>query len=121
MSARQAGPYDAIARKWLALAERRTAHLMELRETGRWRLYLTKAELESQLREMNAVCERFAAIAGIEPQSGAAPANRGRGAVSPPPSAGQRGSRLAASLEAALELALSAAAELQESAAKSAA
>lgn len=68
MSARQAGPYDGIARKWLALAERRRAFLIALRDSGRWQdfRYSGAAELEAQLREIDAACERFASIAGPE-------------------------------------------------------
>ncbi len=69
MSARQRGPYDAVARKWLALAERRRDYLIELRSSGRWRHYYTAAKLENELREINVVRERFAEIAGIELQT----------------------------------------------------
>jgi hypothetical protein len=73
MSARQPGPYDAIARKWLALAERRKAHLLELRTSGRWRHYFTEAELDGELRDINVARDQWAKIAGVEPQAGAAP------------------------------------------------
>ncbi len=68
MSARQAGPYDSIARKWLALAERRRVFLIALRDSGRWQdfHYSGEAELEAQLHEVDLACERFAAVAGIE-------------------------------------------------------
>jgi len=68
MSARQAGPYDSIARKWLALAERRRVFLMALRDGGRWQdfHYSSEAEVEAQLREIDLACERFASIAGLE-------------------------------------------------------
>ena len=66
MSARQTSPYDSIARKWLALAERRRAFLIALRDSGRWQdyQYSGAAELEAHLREIDAACERFASIAG---------------------------------------------------------
>jgi len=64
MSARQNGPYDSIARKWLALAERRKAHLIELRENGRWERYFTIAQLADELDEIDVACNRFAVIAG---------------------------------------------------------
>ena len=66
MSARQAGPYDSIARKWLALAERRRTFLIGLRDSGHWQdyHYSGAAELEAQLREIDVVCARFAAIVG---------------------------------------------------------
>jgi hypothetical protein len=45
MSERQPRPYDDIARKWHALAERRRAHVVELRDSGRWQHYYTWDEL----------------------------------------------------------------------------
>jgi len=64
MSARQNGPYDSIARKWLALAERRKAHLIELRENGRWERYYTDAQLSDELDELDVACDRLARLAG---------------------------------------------------------
>jgi hypothetical protein len=66
MSARQQSPYDSIARKWLALAERRRAHLIELRENGRWQRYYTEDQLADQLHELDIACRRFAAVAGAD-------------------------------------------------------
>jgi len=68
MSARQAGPYDSIARRWLALAERRRLFLVGIRDSGRWQdfHYSSAAELDAQLYEIDLACERFAAIAGVE-------------------------------------------------------
>ena len=68
MSARQQGPYDTIARKWLALAERRRAHLIELRDSGRWQRYYTKGDLEDELFVLELACQRFANVAGLEPE-----------------------------------------------------
>jgi uncharacterized repeat protein (TIGR03809 family) len=65
MAIQQTGPYDAVARGWLSLAERRKAHLIDLFETGRWRHYFTEAELLSELRAVNMACDRFADVAGI--------------------------------------------------------
>jgi hypothetical protein len=64
MSARQNGPYDNIARKWLALAERRKAHLIELRQTGRWERYYSDAQLVDELHELDIACDRLARLAG---------------------------------------------------------
>jgi hypothetical protein len=120
MSARQQGPYDTLARKWLALAERRQAHLIELRESGRWKRYFTASELDQELREVNLACNRFARVAGLESQPAAAsPADQGRAIVPLP--AGESASRYESAMEAAIEAALSAAAELQESVEQSAA
>jgi len=71
MSARQAGPYDSIARKWLALAERRKASLIALRDSGRWQdfHYTGEAELEAQLREVELACQRFAGVVGVEAET----------------------------------------------------
>ncbi len=72
MSARQPGPYAVVARKWLALVERRQAHLVELRETGRWKHYFSEAEIDTQLRELTVVRHRWAKIAGVDVQLPAA-------------------------------------------------
>jgi hypothetical protein len=66
MSGRQPLPYDSVARKWLALAERRHAHFVELSDTGRWRHYFTRAGLEIELNKAEALRDEWARIAGIE-------------------------------------------------------
>jgi len=40
-----------VVRKWLSLAKQRKAHLIELYESGRWRLYYTDPEFIDRLRE----------------------------------------------------------------------
>ena len=77
MSSRQTGPYDILARKWLDLTERRRAHLIDLRASGRWKHYCTEAELEDQLRETNAAIERWAEVAGITSAIASLAADRG--------------------------------------------
>jgi uncharacterized repeat protein (TIGR03809 family) len=67
MSERQPGPYDGIARKWLALAERRRVHLIELRDTGRWRHYYTWGKLLEALRETVNTRNEWARLAGVDP------------------------------------------------------
>ena len=64
MSAPQESRYDSIARKWLALVERRQAHFIELSNTGRWRHYYTKAEFLDEMRKVLNVREQWATIAG---------------------------------------------------------
>jgi hypothetical protein len=70
MSERQAGPYDniarKIARKWLALAERRSAHMIELRDSGRWRHYYTWDQLREALAEAAHSRDVWARLAGVE-------------------------------------------------------
>jgi hypothetical protein len=66
MLPRQGSPYGSIARKWLALAERRRAHLIDILESGRWQNYVSHEELEDQLYELDLICGRFAEIVGIE-------------------------------------------------------
>jgi hypothetical protein len=68
MSERQPLPYDSVARKWLALAERRHAHIVELSDTGRWRHYFTRAELEIELNKAETLRDEWARIAGIQVQ-----------------------------------------------------
>ena len=67
MSVRQPGPYEAVARKWLALAERRRAHVIELRDSGRWGHYYNWEELLDALREAGDTRDQWAKIAGLEP------------------------------------------------------
>jgi len=71
MSGSHSSPFDAVARDWLALVERRKAHLIELFETGRWTHYFTEAELLAQLRAVNLAHERFGKVAGFEPRESA--------------------------------------------------
>jgi hypothetical protein len=67
MPASRSSPFDAVARDWLALVERRRAHLIELFETGRWTHYFTEAQFLAQLRAANLARDRFAKVAGFEP------------------------------------------------------
>jgi hypothetical protein len=64
MSERQTGPYDSIARKWLALAERRYAHFIELSDNGRWRHYFTRVAFDLELRRAELLRDHWARIAG---------------------------------------------------------
>ena len=66
MSARQPRPYDSVARRWHALAERRRAHVIELRESGRWKHYYTVEELFDALEDAAAMRDAWAKIAGLE-------------------------------------------------------
>jgi len=66
MSERHPGPYDEIARKWLALAERRKAHVAELRDSGRWKHYYTAEQLLEVAQEALVSRDRWAAIAGVK-------------------------------------------------------
>jgi hypothetical protein len=70
MSERQPSPYDSVARKWLALVERRKAHIVELCDSGRWKHYYTHAELLDELREVVRVRDQWARIAGLMPRIG---------------------------------------------------
>lgn len=120
MSVRQPGRYQSVARKWLALAERRHAHLIELRSSGRWKHYFTESELNAQLRELNLARDRFAKVAGSEPaMSGAAPVERAGEVVALHDS--KTTARASELMEFAIEAALNAAALLQETAGQSAA
>ena len=65
MSEGQAGPYDTIARRWLALVERRQEHLIELCDSGRWRHYYTHAEFLEEMRKVLRIRDQWATIAGL--------------------------------------------------------
>lgn len=72
MSERVQGPYDTIARKWLALVERRQENFIDLCNTGRWRHYYTKAEFLEEMRKVLRLRDQWAALAG-EPEQGEDP------------------------------------------------
>jgi uncharacterized repeat protein (TIGR03809 family) len=65
MSERQQSPYDSIARRWLALVERRQEHFLDLCDSGRWRHYYTHAEFLDEIRKVLRVRDQWAAIAGL--------------------------------------------------------
>jgi uncharacterized repeat protein (TIGR03809 family) len=65
MSERQQSPYDTIARRWLALIERRQEHFLDLCDSGRWRHYYTHAEFLDEMRKVLRVRDQWAAIAGL--------------------------------------------------------
>ena len=77
MPARQPGRYDSVARKWLALAERRRAHIYELRDSGRWRHYYTWEELLEAMREAVHSRDEWARIAGVAVDEAAGMVARG--------------------------------------------
>jgi hypothetical protein len=71
MSARQPSPHDNIARRWLALAERRIAHFIDLRDSGRWRhYYAQQAEIHAAVQEAVRIRDQWARIAGVVPAPG---------------------------------------------------
>jgi acyl-CoA reductase-like NAD-dependent aldehyde dehydrogenase len=65
MSERQPRPYDEVARKWHALAERRRAHLADLRDSDRWRRYYTWEAILEAVREAAQACDTWARLAGL--------------------------------------------------------
>lgn len=65
MSERQASPYGTIARKWLALVERRQEHVIELCNSGRWRHYYTKTDFLAEMRRVLQIRDQWATIAGL--------------------------------------------------------
>lgn len=65
MSAPQAGRYDSVARRWLALVELRQAHFIELCDSGRWRHYYTHDEFLAEMQKVLRVRDQWAALAGL--------------------------------------------------------
>jgi hypothetical protein len=65
MSERQESPYDSIARRWLALVERRQRNFIELWNTGRWQHYYTHAQFLDEMRKMLDLRNRWALMAGL--------------------------------------------------------
>jgi len=90
MSEPQYGRYDGIARRWLALIERRQEHFLDLCDTGRWRHYFTEAEFLDEMRKVLRVRDQWAAIAGVPlnsedllPEDGLPPRPRANGVAAP--------------------------------------
>jgi uncharacterized repeat protein (TIGR03809 family) len=81
MSERQKSPYDSIARRWLALVERREQHLADLSQSGRWRRYYTQTEFLNEMRKVLQVRNQWAALAGVPVKSSPSDDARGRKAV----------------------------------------
>jgi uncharacterized repeat protein (TIGR03809 family) len=75
MSEPQSGRYDSIARRWLALVERRQEHFIELSNTGRWRHYYTQTEFLDEMRKVLRVRDQWATIAGVPPSDDAGAPN----------------------------------------------
>jgi len=67
MSERQPGPYDSVARRWLALVERRREHFIDLCNSGRWRQYYTRAEMLEEMRKVLRLRDQWAINAGLPP------------------------------------------------------
>jgi hypothetical protein len=67
MSELQPNPYDEVARKWLALMERRRAHFVELCNSGRWKHYYSQAELREEMRKVISARDQWAINAGLAP------------------------------------------------------
>src|SRR5262249_54572514 len=65
MSEGQAGPYDGVARRWLALVERRQQNFVEICNTGRWRHYYTRAEFLEEMRKVLRLPDQWASLAGL--------------------------------------------------------
>jgi hypothetical protein len=65
MSGRQQSPYDSIARRWLALVERRQENFIELCKSGRWRHYYTDAQLRDEMRKVLHLRNQWAQLAGL--------------------------------------------------------
>jgi uncharacterized repeat protein (TIGR03809 family) len=65
MSEPQYDRYDGIARRWLALIERRQQNFLDLCDTGRWRHYYTEAQFLDEMRKLLRVREQWAVLAGV--------------------------------------------------------
>ena len=73
MSEPQHGRYDGIARRWLALIERRQENFLDLCDTGRWRHYYTEAQFLDEMRKVLRIREQWAALAGVALADGELP------------------------------------------------
>ena len=55
--------FSRTAQKWRELAERRRDYFAELYRSGRWKLYYSEHELLARMRDVVAICDRWAKIA----------------------------------------------------------
>ena len=65
MSEPQSGRYGSVARRWLALIERRQEHFLDLCDSGRWRHYFTETQFLDEMRKVLYVRDQWAALAGV--------------------------------------------------------
>jgi hypothetical protein len=65
MSERETGPYDSVARRWLALVERRQENFIDLCNSGRWRHYYTRTEFLDEMRKVLRLRDQWAINAGL--------------------------------------------------------
>jgi uncharacterized repeat protein (TIGR03809 family) len=56
--------YDAMARKWCELAQKRRAHLVALYDSGHWQRYYDEVEFRQQLQQAMAAVEIWKRVAG---------------------------------------------------------
>ena len=73
MSAPRPPPYEYVARKWHALAERRLVHVEDLRDSGLWRHYYEWDALIEALGEAVATRDTWAKLAGLAPEEAMGP------------------------------------------------
>jgi hypothetical protein len=73
MSAPRPPPYEYVARKWHALAERRLVHVEDLRDSGRWRHYYEWDALIEALGGAVATRDTWAKLAGLAPEEAMGP------------------------------------------------
>jgi len=88
MSELQYGRYDGIARRWLALIERRQENFLDLCDTGRWRHYYTEAQFLDEMRKILRIREQWAVLAGVALSDDERPPDHNRAPPPPPPQAG---------------------------------
>jgi uncharacterized repeat protein (TIGR03809 family) len=61
------GMSEEIVHKWLALAERRRAHFVELYDSGRWKRYYSESDFVAQMRDTVALADTWARLSGSPP------------------------------------------------------
>lgn len=62
--------FDEISRKWLDLAERRLAHLIELYCSGRWQRYYAKERFAALMLDAIRAVKLWRRLAGQAPAAG---------------------------------------------------
>ena len=69
-------PFDAIARRWCDLAQRRLDYFTELYRSGRWKHYYSEPHFVLRMRDVVRAVEIWSELAGRRPVNRRSPDGR---------------------------------------------
>jgi uncharacterized repeat protein (TIGR03809 family) len=80
-----AAKWESVVRKWRSLAERRSAHHIEMFNSGRWKHYYTDEEFLVAMRSAIVNARNWGALAPTAEERASAAAEPGMAPEAPPP------------------------------------